>query len=174
MIMTMLVSALFAMHSPIGQQSLVDQLKTAPAIVKKTDNNYQYVGNFDFLKRNDLKSQEKKESTLSPELTKGGYTAKYVVTAYSTHPSENGGYTITSTGKTLGKGIIAVDPRHIPMGSRIYVPGYGWGEAQDVGGMIKGRHIDVCLPSRGSVGRWGKRRLEIIIVPKKKNTPQKE
>lgn len=96
------------------------------------------------------------------------YTEKYIVTAYSTHPSENGGYTITSTGKKLRKGIIAVDPKHIPMGSHIFVPGYGWGIAADIGGAIRGRHIDVCIPSRHMVGRWGRQKIKITIYPKHK------
>ena len=97
----------------------------------------------------------------------GPYTQTYTVTAYSTHPSENGGYTISKTGKKLGKGIIAVDPRRIPMGSRIYVPGYGWGIAEDTGGAIKGKHIDVCIPSRHLVNRWGRKKIQITIYPKK-------
>jgi 3D (Asp-Asp-Asp) domain-containing protein len=98
------------------------------------------------------------------------YQLKVVATAYSTHPSENGGYTITSTGKKLGKGIVAVDPKVIPMGSKILIPGYGWGVAADVGGAIRGRHIDVCLTSRGSVGRWGRKKLTITVYPKSKTT----
>ena len=98
------------------------------------------------------------------------YEANFLVTAYSTHPSENGGYRITSTGKKLDKGIVAVDPKVIPMGSKIHIPGYGWGVAADVGGAIKGRHIDVCMLSRGSVGRWGRKKLTITVIPKTKKT----
>ncbi len=53
-------------------------------------------------------------------------------------------YGITYTGKKATRGIIAVDPRVIPLHTRMYVPGYGLGAAEDTGGKIKGRHIDVC------------------------------
>jgi len=56
------------------------------------------------------------------------------------------------------------------MGSKIHIPGYGWGVAADVGGAIKGRHIDVCMLSRGSVGRWGRKKLTITVIPKTKKT----
>jgi 3D (Asp-Asp-Asp) domain-containing protein len=115
--------------------------------------------------------QKAKTSTVSkPANSSDQYKGLFTVTAYSTHPSENGGYQITSTGKKLGRGIVAVDPKIIPMGSKIHIPGYGWGVAADVGGAIKGRHIDVCLTSRGSVGRWGRKKLSITVIPKTKTT----
>lgn len=115
--------------------------------------------------------QKAKTSTVSkPANSSDQYKGLFTVTAYSTHPSENGGYQITSTGKKLGRGIVAVDPKIIPMGSKIHIPGYGWGVAADVGGAIKGRHIDVCLTSRGSVGRWGRKKLTITVLPKTKTT----
>ena len=73
---------------------------------------------------------------------------RVLVTSYS--PSTAGKrqssptYGITRTGKQAGTGIIAVDPSVIPLGTRIYVPGYGIGVAEDTGNMIIGRHIDVC------------------------------
>jgi uncharacterized protein YabE (DUF348 family) len=61
-------------------------------------------------------------------------------------------YGITYTGKRATRGIIAVDPRVIPLHTRMYVPGYGLGAAEDIGGKIKGRHIDVCYDDAD----WGK------------------
>ncbi|RMF35830.1 MAG: DUF348 domain-containing protein [Chloroflexi bacterium] len=52
-------------------------------------------------------------------------------------------YGITATGLKMRKGIVAVDPRVISLGSRVYVPGYGIGLAADTGGAIKGRRIDL-------------------------------
>ena len=53
-------------------------------------------------------------------------------------------YGITRLGWRATKGVIAVDPRVINFGTRIYVPGYGLGIAVDTGGKIKGRHIDLA------------------------------
>ena len=52
-------------------------------------------------------------------------------------------YGITFLGWQAGKGIIAVDPRVIPLRAHMYVPGYGLGVAGDTGGAIKGRRIDL-------------------------------
>jgi len=52
-------------------------------------------------------------------------------------------YGKTFLGWDMKKGIVAVDPRVINLGSQVYVPGYGRGVAGDTGGMIKGRHIDL-------------------------------
>ncbi len=52
-------------------------------------------------------------------------------------------YGITAMGLQAGKGIVAVDPRVIPLGSELYVPGYGPCMAGDTGGGIKGRRIDL-------------------------------
>ncbi len=67
----------------------------------------------------------------------------------------------TATGTRAGPGAIAVDPRVIPLGSRVYVPGYGWGRAVDTGRLIRGRRVDVWLPSRGGCMRWGVRKVRV-------------
>ena len=62
----------------------------------------------------------------------------------------------TATGLPVAPGIVAVDPSVIPLGSRVYVPAYrndghgGWFIAQDTGGAINGRHIDVYRPPPAS------------------------
>ena len=52
-------------------------------------------------------------------------------------------YGRTRTGDPMRKGIVAVDPRYIPLRSRVYVPGYGFGDALDTGGNIRYRRIDL-------------------------------
>jgi len=71
----------------------------------------------------------------------------------------------TASGTDPKKGTIAVDPRIIPLGSRIYVPGYGWGKALDCGGGIKGRIIDIWLPSYNECISWGSRKVAIKVIP---------
>ena len=60
--------------------------------------------------------------------------------------------------------MIAVDPRVIPLGTRLYVDGYGYGRALDVGGAIKGNRIDVFLPSEAECRRWGVRTVKVYIL----------
>ncbi|MEW6568173.1 MAG: ubiquitin-like domain-containing protein [Chloroflexota bacterium] len=52
-------------------------------------------------------------------------------------------YGITYSGKPLRKGLVAIDPRYIPMGTMMYVPGYGFAQAADIGGGVRGRWIDL-------------------------------
>ena len=70
---------------------------------------------------------------------------------------------ITATGTHARLGTIAADPRLIPYGTRIYVPGYGEGRIEDCGGAIKHKRIDVFFPSHKQATAWGKRRVRITV-----------
>jgi 3D (Asp-Asp-Asp) domain-containing protein len=69
----------------------------------------------------------------------------------------------TATGAPVGRGVIAVDPRVIPLGTRMLVPGYGEGIAADTGGAVKGNFIDVWLPE-DEANAWGVKYLTITIL----------
>jgi 3D (Asp-Asp-Asp) domain-containing protein len=69
----------------------------------------------------------------------------------------------TARGTYVKKGTIAVDPRLIPLGTRIYVPGYGWGTALDTGGAIRGNVIDLWMPSTRECFSWGVRTVQILV-----------
>ena len=71
----------------------------------------------------------------------------------------------TASGRYPQHGPIAVDPRVIPLGSRMYVPGYGWGIAADTGGMIIGNKIDLWRPTTADCYSWGVRRVKIKVFP---------
>lgn len=61
-------------------------------------------------------------------------------------------------------GTIAADARYYPFGTRMYVPGYGWGMVLDRGGAIKGRdRIDLYFESHEDALKWGRRRLQVKI-----------
>lgn len=59
---------------------------------------------------------------------------------------------------------IAVDPQVIPMGSRVHIKGLGWRVAEDTGGVIKGRIIDLYASSRHAALQWGRRKREVCIA----------
>ena len=84
------------------------------------------------------------------------------VTAYT--PYDAGCTGITATGRKAGKGVIAVDPRVIPFGTKVYIPGYGTAIAADTGGAIKGNRIDVCYPTKGEAFAWGRRNVPVYIL----------
>jgi 3D (Asp-Asp-Asp) domain-containing protein len=69
----------------------------------------------------------------------------------------------TALGVPVGKGVVAVDPKLIPLGTKLHVPGYGPGLAADVGYAIKGRVIDLWFPSTAKARNWGRRTVTITI-----------
>lgn len=82
-------------------------------------------------------------------------------TAYT--PSCGGGHGITASGLRAQFGVIAVDPRVIPIGTLVFVEGYGFAVAADTGGAIRGNIIDVCVPTRQEAMRWGRREVTVHI-----------
>jgi 3D (Asp-Asp-Asp) domain-containing protein len=68
----------------------------------------------------------------------------------------------TATGMPVGQGVVAVDPSVIPLGTRMYVPGYGSGVAADVGGGIKGATIDLWMTPTQCTA-WGRRTVTITL-----------
>jgi 3D (Asp-Asp-Asp) domain-containing protein len=87
-----------------------------------------------------------------------------VATGYSPDPSENGGYTTTATGLPIGYGAAAVDPRVIPLGTKLYVEGYGYAFACDTGGAIKGHRIDLAYDSYGVANSKGHKKVRAWIL----------
>ena len=69
----------------------------------------------------------------------------------------------TATGMPVGRGVVAVDPSVIPLGTRLYVPGYGNGIAADVGSGIRGNAIDLWFPTFAECAAWGRRTVTITV-----------
>jgi len=69
----------------------------------------------------------------------------------------------TASGLPVGIGVIAVDPTVIPLGTRVFVPGYGPAVAADVGSAVKGNIIDLWMPSTAQARAWGRRTVTITI-----------
>lgn len=70
----------------------------------------------------------------------------------------------TASGRPAKPGVIAVDPKVIPLGTKVYVEGYGYAIAADTGGKIKNNRIDVCLPTESECIQWGVKRVNLYIV----------
>ncbi|MGH0951164.1 3D domain-containing protein [Bacillus mycoides] len=126
------------------------------------------------------KSEEKKEPAVqaapTPQSNKGsGDWKNFEITAYTNHPSENGGTyggkVLTAKGQDItnkiqhnGERIIAVDPNVIPLGSTVEIEGYGQFKALDTGGAIKGNRIDVLVGSNGEMENIGRRGAKVRVV----------
>lgn len=97
-------------------------------------------------------------------VTRGGNTIRFsraydmVATAYTYTGNR------TATGVSPRVGVVAVDPSVIPMGSRLYVEGYGYCTAMDKGRAIRGNRIDVFLESRSQALSWGRRTVKVYLL----------
>jgi 3D (Asp-Asp-Asp) domain-containing protein len=69
----------------------------------------------------------------------------------------------TSSGLPVGVGVVAVDPNVIPLGTRLFVPGYGRAVAADTGAAIRGAIIDLWMPSTAAARAWGRRTVTITV-----------
>lgn len=87
-----------------------------------------------------------------------------VATAYTDSPSENGGSTTSALGNDLIYGVVAVDPRVIPLGTKLFVEGYGFAYACDTGGAIKGNRIDLLMSSVSVSNAWGRRHVKVHVL----------
>jgi len=68
---------------------------------------------------------------------------------------------VTASGTKAKRGTIAADPKVFPFGTHLHVPGYGPGTVEDVGGSIRGRHVDIWFPSHAEARKWGSKWLKV-------------
>lgn len=122
---------------PVIEKRLVDNVKPVEEIVK--------IGTNEELAKEDM--QLSSAGTMTVQAT--GYTHTGSKTATGTYPH---------------RGTIAVDPDVIPLGTKIYVPGYGYGVAEDTGGAVQGHIIDLFFESRAEAIKWGRRTVTIKII----------
>lgn len=113
-------------------------IKNKPAVVKKP-----------------VQKENKEEKTL-----------QVTATAYTAYCKGCSG--VTKTGINLRKNpnmkVIAVDPSVIPLGTKVWVEGYGNAIAGDIGGSIKGNKIDIFVPDKATAYQWGRRVVTIKIL----------
>ena len=105
-------------------------------------------------------------------VTQGPYAGKEVMimeaTAYYPGPNNYGGAVgnVTAFGLPARRGVVAVDPYVIPLGTRVHVDGYGDAIAGDVGGAIRGRRIDLCFNTYEEAIQFGRRNVTVYILGK--------
>ena len=83
-------------------------------------------------------------------------------TAYTRHDAGVGG--ITAGGNPMRRGLVATDPRIIPMGTRLYIEGYGYAIADDTGGAIRGHKIDLAVDTLAEAYQIGRRQMTVYIL----------
>jgi len=94
--------------------------------------------------------------TAELDMTATGYTA-----GKESNPNGTGH---TYTGMKAVRGVVAVDPRVIPLYTRLYVEGYGPAIAADIGGAVKGNKIDLCFDTVAEALEWGIRPVKVYVL----------
>ena len=75
-----------------------------------------------------------------------------------------GGSGRTATGRKATYGCVAVDPKVIPLGTHLYIEGYGYGLACDKGSAIKGNRVDLCFNSRSEALAFGRKKVRVHVL----------
>jgi 3D (Asp-Asp-Asp) domain-containing protein len=104
-------------------------------------------------------SAEQKSQQLQPATSSPPPTGKHQLVVSATCYDLPGH---TATGMPVGQGVVAVDPSVIPLGTRLYVPGYGNGVAADIGSGIQGATIDLWMTPT-QCAAWGRRTVTITV-----------
>ncbi len=94
----------------------------------------------------------------------GRYSRSLIMTASAYSASDPGNSSYTARGSFLRKGLVAVDPSVIPLGTRLYIPGYGYAIADDTGGNIRGNRIDLAFDSRSEALQFGMQKVTVYIL----------
>ena len=154
-------------------KKLSKELNEVQDELKHTQENYQIEFNRAEQLSEDLNNSNKELNSVKDELNKANtiitdlksneyklfYIGEYKLThycpGYHGEPCGTGdGLTATGTKVTDGR-TIAVDPSVIPYGSKVYIEGYGWRVAEDCGGGVNGKHIDIAVDSHSQALEMG-------------------
>jgi 3D (Asp-Asp-Asp) domain-containing protein len=79
------------------------------------------------------------------------------------HPGDSG-YGITKSGVMAKPGIVAVDPKVIPLGTKLWIEGYGEAVAEDTGGGIKGNRIDIYMDRHEDAVEFGRKMVRVKVL----------
>jgi 3D (Asp-Asp-Asp) domain-containing protein/septal ring factor EnvC (AmiA/AmiB activator) len=163
----------FALQAATATEQSLASTRTARAayIAQLTDK--QALNSADITR---IEEQARAAESLSAQLT-GSQPAATVATlgdGADTAPFADGktltmsvtGYSLsgtTATGLPVGWGVVAVDPHVIPLGTHLWIPGYGEAIAADVGSAIVGQRLDLWFPSVAQADFWGRRTVTITL-----------
>lgn len=158
-----------------GLKGMVDErdiiIDTLEQTKVKQSSRIQEIESINLQLNEDLKKlKEEKAKVVSSMPSRGEPSGKsfYVEASAYTALCNEGCTGITATGIDLRKNrdakVIAVDPRIIPLGTKVHVEGYGYAIAGDTGGAIKGYKIDLHVPTNQEAIQWGRRKVKLTIL----------
>lgn len=138
----------------------VEEKSLSRKVVPKT-----YISNGEQIVPTTIEEMIDLESLPRKRVTATGYTAGFESTGKTeAHPQ----YGITYSGVKVRRDLystIAADLNVFPLGTILYIPGYGYGVVADIGGAIKGNKIDLYFETVSDVyNKWGKKEVDVYIV----------
>ena len=92
------------------------------------------------------------------------YKEVFTMEATAYLPTDGNGEGITKMGTIARYGVIAVDPNVIPLGTRVFIPGYGVAVAEDTGGDILGNRVDLCMEDYNAAMIFGRRIVPVYVL----------
>jgi 3D (Asp-Asp-Asp) domain-containing protein len=92
------------------------------------------------------------------------YSRSLIMHASAYSSQDPGNSNVTANGNLLRKGLVAVDPDVIPLGTRLYIQGYGYAVADDTGGAIKGNRLDLAFDTHYEAIQFGVRNVKVYIL----------
>lgn len=152
---------------------LVDEVESLNNQITELNKEIIKLDNDIILLNEELESSKNINKTLNSELKKlkdkpsrGSIDRKFIgtfeATAYDDSPESQGKWVgQTATGRKPQVGVIAVDPNVIPLGTELFVEGYGKCVAGDTGGAIKGRRLDLFFNTKSEVYNWGRKKVKV-------------
>ena len=117
-----------------------------------------------FLKKAELPKKEKIVVREVKQVEKEVDWYYFIASGYSANDPAQGTDNITATGKEVRKGIIAVDPDVIPLGTKVEIKDMGIFTAEDTGGKIKGNRVDIYFDSKKEAKEFGRKGVWIRII----------
>ncbi|MFC7787240.1 MULTISPECIES: G5 and 3D domain-containing protein [unclassified Rossellomorea] len=135
-------------------------------VVKESQDKIVNVGTKVLVAQVSRGSSSSNSSASASAAPSGGREFYVSSTAYTASCNGCSGYTATGINLKSNPNVkvIAVDPSVIPLGTKVYVEGYGYAVAADTGGAIKGNKIDVFFPSKSDAYRWGRKTIKVKIL----------
>lgn len=106
-----------------------------------------------------LEAEREASRMIDEEVSRGG---ERIMTMEATAYTWTGQRTASGTWPAVGT--VAVDPQVIPLGTRLWIEGYGEAVAEDTGGAIRGHIIDLYMESEDECWAWGRRTVEVRII----------
>lgn len=115
-------------------------------------------------KNNFIHNKKSKSSYSKPQKTSRAMSFAYKNVKFMNSTAYSASNSKTSTGTRAVRGVVAVDPKVIPLGTKLYIEGYGYAIAGDTGKSIKGNKIDVCMSTKKECKKWGNKKVKVYIL----------